>query len=88
MSGKVCVGFGQQLVCQAAEQGNYQVAAANAESVEALASLVNTLNDIGRRQQDLAEFQLDELERDRRTAEMVEQLSQMLCREIVASLEK
>ena len=62
------VGFGQQLQCQATEQANYEVAAANAESVQALIDLVNTVDDIGRRQQDLAEFQLDELERDRREA--------------------
>lgn len=63
-------GFGQQLQCQASEQGNYDVAAANAESVSALADLVDTLDDIGLRQQDLAEFQLDELERDRREARL------------------
>jgi len=64
------VGFGQQLQCQASEQGNHDIAAANAESVQALIDLVTTVDDIGRRQQDLAEFQLDELERDRRAAEL------------------
>ena len=64
------VGFGQQLVCQSSEQGNHDVAAANAESIEALLNELNTINKIGERQHDMAEFQLDELERDRRDAEV------------------
>ena len=64
------VGFGQQLVCQAAEQGNYKVAAANAESIEALLTLINAVNEIGQRQHDMAEFQVDQLDRDRRAAEL------------------
>ena len=64
------VGFGQQLVCQAAERGNHDIAAANAESIEALINQLNTVNEIGVRQHNMAEFQLDELERDRRDAEV------------------
>ena len=58
------------MICQGSEQGNHKVAAANAESIEALLNKLNTINEIGTRQHDMAEFQINELDRDRRDAEL------------------
>lgn len=63
-------GFRQQKDCQAAEQGNHKIAGANAESVRELQSELNTVNEIGQRQRDMAEFQINELDRDRRDANL------------------
>ena len=59
---------GASAASDAAEQGNHDVVAANAESIEALLNAISTVHDIGQRQQDMADFQLGELERGRRAA--------------------
>lgn len=56
------------LQCIEVAEANYRVAAANAESVRAMISAYQKSAEIGDLQQDLAEFQLNELDADRRDA--------------------
>ena len=63
-------GFVQFLQCLEVFDSNITIAEGNAESVEALVEMYEGAVAVGDRQQSLAEFQLNELERDRRDANL------------------
>lgn len=56
--------------CREIADKTYDVATANAAAVDALIGALNETNEIGERQTELAEFQLNELNRDRHEAEV------------------
>jgi len=57
-------------ICREIADDNHDIAAANAELIRKLLTLHNKTQDQGQRYIDLAEFQLNELERDRREANL------------------
>jgi len=58
----------QLSICRSIADSNYDIAKANAEAVIALIIAYNAVQEQGRRYIDLAEFQLNEIEADRRDA--------------------
>jgi len=63
-------GLSSLAMCRKAAEKNHDIAAANSELVRKLIALHNKTQEQGQRYIDLAEFQLNELERDRREANL------------------
>lgn len=63
-------GLGQLLSCREIANANHDVAAGNAEALRELKQALNEVLEEGDDQHELAEFQLNELERDRRDANL------------------
>jgi len=60
----------QLKACRAIATATHKVAVANADSVDSLIGALNKTNEQGERQTRFAEFELNELERDRRDANL------------------